>query len=243
MSTRPSSRESPEMYLKSILQLGGDMEPVAISTLADHLGISPVSATEMIHRMRKRHLVKHIPYKGVSLTKRGKLQALAVIRRHRLWERFLTDRLGMPWEKVHDVACQLEHSVGSEVTEPLAADLGQPTTCPHGSPIPSAEGEMPKETGLGLDELSTGQLAVVELIHPETAAILEYMASRGVTPGVELEVLEIEPIDGSRTISVGTGQVMIGRELASCVMVHPISTQPSQASESQGAPRRKEPIS
>ena len=222
MSIRISSRESPEMYLKSIHQLGAEREPVAISTLADQLGISPVSATEMIHRMVKRDLVEHIPYKGVSLTKRGQNQALAVIRRHRLWERFLVDRLGLPWEQVHDVACQLEHSVGSEVTEPLAADLGQPATCPHGSPIPSAEGEMPSEAGPKLTELGAGQRAVVDVIHPETAEVLQYLASRGVTPGVELEVIEIEPFEGPRTISVGTKQVVIGKELASCVEVRPI---------------------
>jgi DtxR family Mn-dependent transcriptional regulator len=210
------------MYLKSIYQLGAGDAPVPISTLSNRLGISPVSATEMIHRMEKRRLVKHIPYKGVSLTKRGQKQALAVLRRHRLWERFLTDRLGLPWEQVHDVACSLEHSVGPEVTEPLAADLGEPATCPHGNPIPTAEGEMPSKRGMRLHELSAGQHAVVDVIRPENAEILEHLASRGVTPGAELELIEIEPLGGARTISVGSKQVVIGKELASCVVVHPI---------------------
>jgi DtxR family Mn-dependent transcriptional regulator len=210
------------MYLKSIYQLGGKSAPVPISTLADHLGISPVSATEMIHRMEERRLVEHIPYKGVTLTKRGKKRALEVIRRHRLWERFLTDRLGLPWEKVHDVACQLEHSVGSEVTERLAADLGDPTTCPHGSPIPSADGEMPDETRTGLHEMTPGQRAKVDVIQPEKGEILEYLAERGIIPGVEIELIEIGPLDGPRVVNVGADQFAIGRELAERILVAPI---------------------
>ncbi len=228
MSIRARSRESPEMYLKSIYQLAEGDAPVPISMLSNHLGISPVSATEMIHRMEKQRLVKHVPYKGVTLTKRGLQQALAVLRRHRIWERFLTDRLGLPWEQVHEVACSLEHSVGPEVTELLAADLGEPTTCPHGNPIPSAEGEMPSEEGVKLRELDVGQCAVVNVIQPENTEILEHLASRGIMPGVELELIEIEPLDGVRTISVGTRQVVIGRELASCVVVSPTSARPSE---------------
>jgi DtxR family Mn-dependent transcriptional regulator len=219
MSVRTKSTESPEMYLKSIYQLGRGNAPVPISTLADHLGISPVSATEMIHRMVKRKLVEHIPYKGVYLTARGMKQALAVLRRHRLWERFLTDRLGLPWEKVHDVACQLEHSVGPEVTERLAEDLGDPSTCPHGSPIPSAEGEMPHEERTGLHELTPGQRAKVDVIQPETSEILEYFASRGIIPGAAFELIEIGPLDGPRTIIVEGNQVAISKELAECIMV------------------------
>lgn len=222
MKISARSRESPEMYLKSICQLSAGEAPVPISILADHLGISPVSATEMIHRMVKRRLLTHFPYKGVSLTPRGLQQALAVIRRHRLWERFLTDRLGLPWEQVHDVACQLEHSVGPEVTEPLATDLGEPSTCPHGNPIPSAEGEMLEKVGMRLHEMIPGQRGLVDVIQPENAEILEHLASRGIAPGVELELLEIEPFDGPRMVSVGPRNVAIGREVASCVIVRKI---------------------
>jgi DtxR family Mn-dependent transcriptional regulator len=214
--------ESPEMYLKSMYQLGASDSPVPISTLADHLGISPVSATEMIHRMVERQLVEHVPYKGVFLTQRGMEQALAVIRRHRIWERFLTDRLGLPWEKVHDVACQLEHSVGSEVTEPLAADLGDPSTCPNGNPIPSAEGEMPSETRTGLHELTPGQHAIVDVIQPEKSEILEYLASRGMVPGVVLELIEVGPLDGPRIVSIDDRKFAIGKALAECILVRAI---------------------
>jgi DtxR family Mn-dependent transcriptional regulator len=222
MSVRTRSMESPEMYLKSMYQLGACDSPVPISTLADHLGISPVSATEMIHRMVERRLVEHVPYKGVFLTQRGLEKALAVLRRHRIWERFLTDRLGLPWEKVHDAACQLEHSVGSEVTEPLAADLGDPSTCPHGNPIPSPKGEMPSEMRTGLHELSPGQRAIVDVIQPEKSEILEYLASRGMVPGVVLELIEVGPLDGPRIVSIDGKQFAIGKDLAECILVRAI---------------------
>lgn len=222
MTVRTRSMESPEMYLKSIFQLGASDRPVPISTLAEHLGISPVSATEMIHRMVERRLVEHVPYKGVYLTQRGKIGALAVIRRHRLWERFLTDRLGIPWEKAHDAACQLEHSVGSDVTEPLATDLGDPNTCPHGNPIPSPDGEMPDETRTGLHEMTPGQHAIVDVIQPEEGEILEYLASRGIIRGVEFDLIEIGPLDGPRMVSVGGKEIAIGRDLAERIMVRMI---------------------
>jgi DtxR family Mn-dependent transcriptional regulator len=211
------------MYLKSIYQLGKDETLVAISALAAHLGISPVSATEMIHRMVSRKLVRHIPYKGVRLTEHGRKQALAVIRRHRLWERFLTDRLGFPWEHVHDVACRLEHAAGPEVTEALAAELGNPSTCPHGNPIPTADGEMPALEGISLLELDPGKSARIEVIQPEDSEVLEHLSSRGITPGVELRVVDIAPLDGPRTLSISGQQVVIGKEMASCIMVQPIA--------------------
>ncbi len=223
MSVKTRSRESPEMYLKSIYQLGENEDLVAISALAAHLSISPVSATEMIHRMVSRKLVQHIPYKGVRLTEKGRIQALAVIRRHRLWERFLTDRLGLPWERVHDVACQLEHAAGPEVTEALAADLGYPRKCPHGNPIPTAEGEMPDLDGINLLELPPGKAARVAVIQPEDSEILEHLSSRGLALGVELQVIEIAPLDGPRTLSIGGQRVVLGKEMASCIMVQPVS--------------------
>jgi len=222
MSVRTKSTESPEMYLKSLYQLGANDRPVPISTLAGHLGISPVSATEMIHRMAERQWVEHVPYKGVYLTRPGIKGALAVIRRHRLWERFLTDRLGLAWEKVHDVACQLEHSVGPEVTEPLALDLGEPSTCPHGNPIPSVDGEMPAEAPTGLHELLPGQRATVDVIQPEKGDILEYLASRGIIPGVEIELVEIGPLDGPRIVAINGKQLAIGRDLAKRIRVRTI---------------------
>jgi DtxR family Mn-dependent transcriptional regulator len=134
--------ESAEMYLKSIYELMDETQVVPISMLAERLGITVVSATEMVHRMQDQGFVEHVPYKGVTLTQNGQLSARAILRRQRLWECFLFEELNLPWERVYDLACKLEHAAGPEVTEALAAQLNEPARCPHGNPIPNAEGEV-----------------------------------------------------------------------------------------------------
>jgi len=148
--------ESAEMYLKTIAKLADERELVPVTSVANPLGISTVSASEMIHRLQDRELLNHIPYKGVYLTEEGRRRANGVIRRHRLWECFLTDELGITWEMVHEYACRLEHAISDEVTKALADYLENPETCPHGNPIPSADGEMPSLDGIPLSDLEMG---------------------------------------------------------------------------------------
>ena len=129
--------ESTEMYLKTISELAEKEEaPVPISALAERMGVSNVSATEMVHRLGEQGLLQHEPYKGVSLSTMGRQRATAIIRTHHMWECFLAGKLQFPWEQVHDFACRLEHATDSAVTEALAAYLNQPQRCPHGNPTP-----------------------------------------------------------------------------------------------------------
>ena len=114
MSTPHVSSESIEMYLKSISELEISESPVSISRLAERLGLSSPSAIEMVKRLVEQDLVIHTPYKGVDLTDKGRKRAYVIVRRHRLWERFLTDTLVLPWERVHDYACRLEHATAPE---------------------------------------------------------------------------------------------------------------------------------
>ena len=132
--------ESREMYLKSIYEIADGEEPVAVSLLAKRMGVSPVSAAEMVKRLEAGKLIIHTPYKGVILTDTGQHRALIVIRRQRLWGRFLADHLDIPWSHVYDVSCRLEHATDAAVTEALAVFLKNPTICPHGHPIPDANG-------------------------------------------------------------------------------------------------------
>src|SRR5690554_1662184 len=115
--------ESTEMYIKTIFELDGGDEQVAISRIAERLGVSTVSATEMMKRLAERDLLVHTPYKGVQLTATGRRRALHVVRRHRLWECFLMDQLDIPWEKTHEYACQLEHSTADERSEEHTSEL------------------------------------------------------------------------------------------------------------------------
>jgi DtxR family transcriptional regulator, Mn-dependent transcriptional regulator len=211
---------SPEMYLKSLFELARDGAPVPISALASRLGHSVVSATEMVHRLQRRGMVAHLPYRGARLTPAGADHARALLRRHRLWERFLTDELQLPWEAVHDLACQLEHAVGEDVTDALDRRLGSPATCPHGNPIPApGAGSQPASDSLA--DLLPGDEATIASIHPESGSTLSYLAQHGLTPGAHVRLESIEPTDGLRMIRTLTGTVAIGPELAARLRMAP----------------------
>lgn len=211
--------ESVEQYLQTICRLSSEQNPVALSVLADQLGISSVSANEMIKKLVARNLVTYEPYRGVRLTAEGQTQALRVIRRHRLWERFLADVLGLPWERVHEEACQLEHATSSLVEEKLAQFLGEPETCPHGYPVVGAGCGCRDEEDLLLSELEPGQRAVVLRVAEHDADLLRYLAELELRPQALLEVEEVAPFDGPLTVKMGESRRVIGRQVASQITV------------------------
>jgi DtxR family Mn-dependent transcriptional regulator len=216
---RLATGESTEMYLKAICELTA-MEPlVPISTLADRLGISVVSATEMVHRMKDQDLLEHKRYKGVRLTKKGRKVAFEVIRSHRLWERFLVDYLKLPWEESHDLACQLEHAASPEVIDAMSAFLGQPTHCPHGNPIPNSNGAMLFTPGIPLDRLRPGQRGRVLLIRPETNTALGYLASHGIRPGVYVSIKSINSFDRLWTLEIEGREEVISQSMISRIVI------------------------
>ncbi len=226
MSANSITGESTEMYLKSIAEL--EMiaaPPVAISHLAQRLGVSSPSVLEMVKRLAVQNLVTHTPYKGVSLTERGRQRAMAVLRRHRLWERFLVDTLHLPWEAVHDYACRLEHATAPAVTDALAAFLGDPATCPHGNPIPDAAGAVSPSAAVPLPELAVGQSARLENIVYEETILLEYLARRGFVPGVRLTLEDVAPYQGPLMVRVAgfDHPAALGREIAARVFVVPLA--------------------
>ena len=209
--------DSMEQYLQTICRLGGEQSPVALSALADHLRISSVSANEMIKKLVARELVTYEPYKGVTLTAEGQTQALCVIRRHRLWERFLADVLGIPWDRVHEEACQLEHATSSLVEEKLAQFLQEPETCPHGHPVAGAD--CCREEGLPLSDLEPGQRAVILRVAENNADMLRYLAELELRPQAVIEVEAVAPFDGPLTLRMGECRRVIGRQVASQITV------------------------
>lgn len=213
--------ESTEMYLKTILELGDGSEPVAISQIAERLGVSAVSANEMIKRLIDREMVDHTPYKGVKLTDLGRRRGMNVLRRHRLWERFLVEHLGITWEQSHDLACQLEHATAEEVTEGLAAFLGNPGTCPHGNPIPAADGTLEEAPIVPLSEMEVGAGGCIARIYREETPLLDYLAERGILPGLPVRVEDIAPYNGPLTVRVGDNIAVLGREIAARILVLP----------------------
>lgn len=214
--------ESIEEYLETIYKLREEGQPVALSTLAECLRISPVSANEMVRKLVEQKLVLYEPYKGVSLTPAGQAQALTVIRRHRLWERFLTDVLGLSWDQVHEEACRLEHVTSPLVEERLAQLLGEPGTCPHGHPMPTAEGEMAIEAGCPLAELTAGQKARILRVPEGDVTLLQYLATLGLEPQATVQVEAVAPFQGPLTVQVGEARHVLGRELTSQIVVRPL---------------------
>ncbi len=219
-----SFNESAEMYLKTVSELAGPDALAPISALADRLGVSAVSATEMVHRLQEHGLVAHQPYRGVALTENGQQLAAEVVRRHRLWECFLFERLGLPWDQVHDFACRLEHATVPAVTEALDVYLGRPATCPHGNPIPATTDATADRL---LGTLPVGSSAVVVRVYPETDGLLSYLAELDLLPGQRVTLREIAPFQGPLVLLTAAGIRHIGREAAANIYVRPLLEEPA----------------
>lgn len=212
--------ESTEMYLKTISELAEKEEaPVPISALAERMGVSNVSATEMVHRLGKQGLLQHEPYKGVSLSPAGNQRATAIIRAHHMWECFLTGSLNLPWEQAHDFACRLEHATDVVVTEALADFLHQPQTCPHGNPIPAEDGRIAILFDVPLTHLRPGQRGFISRISPESTILLEYLAARHLTPGQAISFDEVAPFNGPLLVTSAGETHALGREVAAHIFV------------------------
>lgn len=214
-----SQSESREMYLKSIYELKHGDEPVAISGVARRLGVSVVSASEMIKILAEDGFVDHQPYKGVTLTRSGCERALRVVRRQRLWGRFLADHLKIPWEQIYDLACRLEHATDNTVTEAMANFLEHPKFCPHGNPIPSAAGKVEQLPAIPLTEIKLGQkVKILQIDQPETTLCI-YLAKHNLLPDTDLTFIEEAPYNGPLTVRIKDQEVAVGREIASRILV------------------------
>ena len=214
--------ESMEMYLKSLVELSSD-KPVALSLLAEHLGVTPVSANEMIHKLSKRGLVIHQPYKGATLTKEGRAIAVDILRRQRLWERFLYDHLKIEWSKIYDLSCSLDHATEPEVVDALDDFLNHPTTCPRGNPIPSAEGEFSRISAPTLADMSVGARVRILAVNAVYLEVLTYFEKHGILPGNELTIVEVAPMQGPLTVNINGKEVAVGAETAKFILVELIS--------------------
>jgi DtxR family transcriptional regulator, Mn-dependent transcriptional regulator len=217
-----ANSEAVEDYAKAIHALSARTgEPVTTTALAERLGVSPGSVTAMLKRMGQMRLVRHEPYHGVSLTHAGERVALEVIRHHRLIESYLTEALGMPWDRVHDEAEVLEHYISEELERRIASVLGDPSHDPHGDPIPSAELDLADEQTVALDELGPGAAATFSRVSDADPEMLRYLDERGIHPGARMRVLKTEPFGGPLVIEVDGGEHPLGAELVARMRVRP----------------------
>jgi len=211
-----SFNESAEMYMKTIAELADEGKPVPISALAGRLGVSAVSATEMVHRLEHNGLIAHYPYKGVALTDPGRRQAVEVIRSHRLWECFLTDHLGLAWQEAHDLACRLEHATDAVVTDALEVYLGHPATCPHGNPI---SGAVNGSADRPLATLQPGEQAIIARVYPESRELLAYLAEMELRVGTRVTLQEVTPFHGPLVLRTDCGVCYLAQEAAGQIFV------------------------
>jgi DtxR family transcriptional regulator, Mn-dependent transcriptional regulator len=206
-----------EEYLESIYKIEARGIRVIGARLAEDLGVSPPTVTEMLRRLRQEGFVVVAPDKEVRLTASGRETAEVLIRRHRLSERFLTDMLGMPWSLAHDEACKFEHVISPQVEARLAHALDYPSTCPHGNPIPGSVERL--ETLVRLSAAPIGARAVLRRVEAEDEALLAYVERLGLLPGANLLVRAFAPLEGPVEVEIGGGSVFVGLAAAERLLV------------------------
>jgi DtxR family Mn-dependent transcriptional regulator len=198
---------SVQDYLKAVYQISETGGRAGTSALAERLGVSPASVTEMLRKLSRSRpqLVSYQKHHGATLTAEGRREALEVIRHHRLIEAFLHRTLGLPWDQIHAEAERIEHAISEDLEDRIDEHLGYPTVDPHGGPIPEKDGTLPAPRGLPLADLALGQPAEVSLVPDEDPALLRYLAEVGLVPGAVVKVEERDPFEGSLHLTLGTG--------------------------------------
>ena len=218
--------QAVEDYLKTIYDLGRGGDPVTTSAIAGRLSVSPGTVTGMVKKLAGLNLLEHESYRGVTLTSAGRRIAIEVIRHHRLIERYLHEAMGVPWDRVHEEAEKWEHVLSEEMEERMDEILGNPTTDPHGSVIPTRDLELEEPEHPELSRLMAGQHAVVAEVGDEDSEMLRYFATLGLFPNAKVEVLEVAPFDGPITLRVEGTECAIGRLAAEHVFVTAIGGEP-----------------
>lgn len=212
-----------EDYLKIIYKLQ-DRTPedkgVQTSVIAERLAISQASVSNMLKKLAEQGYIKYAPYYGVSLTDSGLKIALNMVRKHRILEQYLVERLGYSWDEVDEEAEVLEHSISDKLANRMWEDLGQPTHDPHGSPIPSAEGVVAQHDWLALTDVELHCKVKVKRIKNRSPEELRYLASIGLTTGVDVEVKNTAPLNGPLLVEVNSQALhAIDYRLALALMV------------------------
>ncbi|MDC8002521.1 metal-dependent transcriptional regulator [Aureisphaera galaxeae] len=204
-----------ENYLKAIYHLEQESKGgVSTNSIADKINTKPSSVTDMVQKLAEKGALSYKKYKGTSLTTKGRKTAAGVIRKHRLWEVFLVDKLDFHWDEVHEIAEQLEHIHSEELINRLDKYLGHPDFDPHGDPIPDKNGNVKKTEKKLLSELTKKQKGVCVGVKETSSEFLQYLDKRKITIGTKLTVLGKEFFDGSMIIQVGRDQFFISKKTA-----------------------------
>ncbi len=206
-------------YLKTIYKLQAQDDAVSTSALADKAGTTMAAVTKMLKHLASLHLVSYTPYHGVRLTPPGEKIALEVIRHHRLLELYLAEAMGYPWDAVDAEAEKLEHVISEEFEARIDALLGHPNACPHGDPIPSADGTLTEVRLRALGECRTGETVTITRVKDTDAEVLRALAARAMRLHTVVSVVERDALDGLLTVEVGGLRHVLGPALSGSVFV------------------------
>lgn len=218
----PSS--TVEDYVRAVFDLEQETPAggASVTALAAKLGVTKGSVSAMVRRLKDSGYFNAEPYGGVRLTEKGKRLALDVVRRHRLIEVFLVEKLGFDWSEVHEDAHRLEHAMSPAVLERLDAFLGHPSTDPHGDPIPTAAGKLEENELTPLAEMAKGDRGTVARVHNQESDFLAFAAEHGLRPGTPIHVTAVHVQDDAITVKVkGRSAVRLSRTEARAIRIAP----------------------
>ncbi|HUR30197.1 MAG TPA: metal-dependent transcriptional regulator [Saprospiraceae bacterium] len=209
-----------ENYLKAILRLSKPHD-VTVSTneIAAHLETSAASVTDMLKKLSDKELITYQKYKGAQLSELGNKIATKLVRKHRLWEVFLVQSLGMTWDEVHEIAEELEHIQSDPLIERLDAFLGFPKFDPHGDPIPNAQGKYTLRAQLLLTELKPGQEGVVVGVKDADTLFLRHLNDKGITIGKKAKLLTNDPYDQTVRLTIEDNELTISGKVAQNILI------------------------
>ncbi len=210
-----------ENYLKTIFHLSQSGRfDVSTNAISEMQKTKPASVSDMIRKLSDKGMVTYQKYKGVNVSNKGKKAALHIIRKHRLWEVFLVDKLHFKWDEVHEIAEQLEHIKSPVLVEKLDEFLGHPTIDPHGDPIPDKHGEMPTKKKSPLAEVETGKLVIVTGVENSTSEFLSHLDKISIVLGTKIKILDVNAFDGSMQVQPANSEpIFISKQVAENLLV------------------------
>lgn len=215
--------ESMEKYLKVIFGILEQEERASTTVIARRLEVAPASVTAMIKKLQRRRLVTYRPYRGVRLTRAGERTALEIVRHHRLLELYLSEALGVPWDRVHDEAEKLEHVLSEDLENRMADALGDPVFDPHGAPIPSRDGKIRRIETRSLSSVESGAEVEVVEVTDSDPGLLRYLGEREMYPGAIFRITDVGAFHGPLVIEKKGRELVLGRRAAEKIRVRTVS--------------------
>jgi DtxR family Mn-dependent transcriptional regulator len=209
-----------ENYLKAVFKLSQkEIKKVNNVALAKTLNLNPATVLEMVRKLSEKKLLQLLPDKSIQLTEKGKVKALQIIRKHRLWEVFLVNKLNFKWSEVHQIAEQLEHIDSEDMVDRLDQFLDFPAFDPHGDPIPDKNGKIKANPSISLLEGMKGKKYIVRHFAETADAFLNYLSDLQIVPGTRLKIIDLNPYDQSLTIAVQKKNLQLSEKVARNILV------------------------